>query len=106
MDQCTHCIVRGDMGKCMQSTCSSHENWWGQEMIAKVADLEAKLEKRTNQRNAALLRAKTAEDSTASCGLAILRIAGAWGNLYRELRATGDRRIDTLLNTANGATTP
>ena len=33
MDQCKHCAVRGDFGKCRQTPCSHRENWGFREAV-------------------------------------------------------------------------
>jgi len=27
MDQCKHCLMRGDLKRCMETTCNQHESW-------------------------------------------------------------------------------
>lgn len=39
MDQCKHCIVRGDLDKCLETSCSYHELWFTNELISKFKEL-------------------------------------------------------------------
>lgn len=43
MDQCKHCIVRGDIAACEQTDCDKHEYWYTQAIRARVARLEEAL---------------------------------------------------------------
>lgn len=43
MDQCRHCIVRGDIAACEQTDCDKHEYWYTQSLRARVARLEEAL---------------------------------------------------------------
>ena len=43
MDQCKHCIVRGDVAACEQTDCDKHEYWYTQTLRARVARLEEAL---------------------------------------------------------------
>ena len=35
MDQCTHCTVKGNIGRCLETTCSIHESWLVKEIQKK-----------------------------------------------------------------------
>ena len=43
MDQCKHCIVRGDIAACEQTDCDKHEYWYTKTLRARVARLEEAL---------------------------------------------------------------
>ena len=43
MDQCTHCIVRGDIDKCRATECSQHESWYTKSLEARLAEALAML---------------------------------------------------------------
>ena len=44
IDECAKCTVRGDMGGCLATRCSLHENWYARTQQARITDLEAQLE--------------------------------------------------------------
>jgi hypothetical protein len=44
-DQCQHCTARGDMPRCLDTTCGQHESWYALEQAERITELEAKLEK-------------------------------------------------------------
>jgi len=39
-DQCKHCELRGDIGKCKETECSHHENWYALEQQKRIKALE------------------------------------------------------------------
>jgi len=43
MDQCKHCIVRGDIAACEQTDCDKHEYWHAQHLRNRVARMEEAL---------------------------------------------------------------
>ena len=43
-DQCKHCTVRGDIDKCMITTCSQHESWIAIVRMEHIKNLETWLE--------------------------------------------------------------
>ena len=44
IDECAKCTVRGDMGGCLATRCSLHENWYARTQQDRITDLEAQLE--------------------------------------------------------------
>ena len=71
-------------------------------MKAKVAELETKLEKRTNQRNKAILDANNAADSVMHGSRLMVDIVTEWAKFNSHLRAIGDPTIDKLLAGRDG----
>ena len=43
MDQCKHCIIRGDIAACEKTECDKHEYWYVETLRARVARLEEAL---------------------------------------------------------------
>ena len=43
MDQCKHCIIRGDIAACEKTECDKHEYWYVETLRARFAEVEAKL---------------------------------------------------------------
>ena len=44
MDQCTHCIVRGDLKRCFETPCTQHEAWMVGELIKAIHSVENLIE--------------------------------------------------------------
>lgn len=40
MDQCKHCIVRGDIDKCQATDCNYHELWYAKHLESELAESE------------------------------------------------------------------
>ena len=45
MDQCKHCIIRGDIAACEKTECDKHEYWYVETLRARVARLEEALKR-------------------------------------------------------------
>ena len=43
MDQCTHCIAKGDIEKCMATRCNYHELWMVKQLNSKLHEAEGLL---------------------------------------------------------------
>ena len=43
IDQCKHCVVRGNIAECLSTKCSQHESWMSRELRAEIVVLKAKL---------------------------------------------------------------
>ena len=44
MDQCKNCIVRGDKGKCEQTSCNIHSSWFVEQLKAENTRLRRESE--------------------------------------------------------------
>lgn len=44
IDQCKHCIVRGDMNECLKTECAYHENWYALELKKRIEQQAKELE--------------------------------------------------------------
>ena len=44
IDNCKHCTFRGDIDSCNAATCNEHASWYAQTKIARIKELEQKLE--------------------------------------------------------------
>jgi hypothetical protein len=40
VDQCKHCVFRGDIKKCQAAECSQHESWYAKTLSYKVERLK------------------------------------------------------------------
>ena len=43
-DQCQHCIVRGDLEKCLKTECHQHEDWWAIEILKRLEAKDREIE--------------------------------------------------------------
>ena len=55
MDQCKHCISRGDIKKCMHTTCCQHESWIATIRMKRIEKLEALLQAMISAQHAGLI---------------------------------------------------
>jgi len=89
MDQCTHCVVKGDIEECLKTECSQHESW----MVGEI---------RKETRNLRLALQSIADDcETQACGsFGMKRLAGyakealaglEWIEELNEIGAEGDQ---------------
>lgn len=43
MDQCKHCIVKGNIQLCKQTPCFHHETWYAETQESKIEELRSAL---------------------------------------------------------------
>ena len=55
MDQCKHCVVRGQMEVCEKTPCTIHEAWYVELLKTRLAEAEAQRKLLTNLVDAAVL---------------------------------------------------
>lgn len=44
MDQCKHCVVRGEIEKCQNTECGQHDSWYAQDRQQQINELTAMVE--------------------------------------------------------------